>query len=100
MAVTYEWTVEEVDEHGDIQDVSFWDTPIQCLVHMRFAPSDGRHYEWGIKRQEFNSRSPFDNFTYAYIESHTLPEHFSDTAGNDATRVPARFHAALAKAVW
>ena len=97
MAVIYQWTVEEVDEDGDIQDVSFWDGPTDCLKQMRSPPPNGSHYEWGVRREQDGAFGI--DYTYAYVESQALPDCFVDSLGYDTTRVPKRIHALLSNAL-
>ena len=47
--VDYEWTVEEVDENGDIQDVNFW-PEAELASAQEFLQAAGPNYRIGLKR--------------------------------------------------
>lgn len=94
--VTYEWVVEEVDEHGDIQDTDCWDTAADALRAMQHSPEDGLHYEWGLVRDTWDAADPCDLVLrqWAYVTDDSLPH----TMDEGAT-VPKRFHAELSTAL-
>lgn len=50
--VTYEWTVEEIDQHGDIQDVDF-DDKLERMAE-RFRNFEPYSYTQGPKEIEVN----------------------------------------------
>lgn len=69
--VIYEWSIETVDEHGDIIDSSFWDElpkePLEenqrlCLV-----------------RNEGNETDGLTDRLWAYVVDGKLPEYFTDS---------------------
>jgi|TARA_R110000824_G_C14664366_1_gene618227 hypothetical protein len=78
MAVIYEWVIETIDEHGDIQDVDHADsfpsdvTPVEPWVSVDVA----------LRREDDDSL-----WSYAYVENGKLPEFFEH-----GQRVPKRFH--------
>jgi hypothetical protein len=48
--VDYEWTVEALDEHGDIQDVHFWDEA-ELSQALAFLASAGDAHRIGLLRR-------------------------------------------------
>ena len=90
--VTYEWDIEELDEHGDIENHIHQDklsayralpigNPSECLVLVR------DNWETGSR-------------AWAYVgEDGRLPEYLEDAHGHRVAKVPQRYHRELAKAL-
>jgi hypothetical protein len=92
MGVYYEWDIEEVDEHGDIQDHDFRDR----LKDFGVTPTIGERYHLVLVR---NTGDEYEGVVYrewAYAiksgDRWVLPEWFDGGA-----RVPKRFHEELAR---
>jgi arginine repressor len=85
--VEYEWDCEKVDrEEGDIVDHFFGESLEEVLGWVE-ADDDQHEYRIVLERVCGMNRS------WAYvIDDGTLPEYFADSAGNDTTKVPQRFH--------
>ena len=49
--VDYEWTVEEVDENGDIQDVNFW-PEAELASAQEFLQAAGPNYRIGLATRQ------------------------------------------------
>ena len=108
--VTYEWTVETVqNDGGDIIASAFFDTCASALRYMGQNLLDGDvRYEWGVMRDEFDCSGdgwtddgperPLIDRNWAYVSNGTLQEEFCDTAGKSYARVPKHLHEELAKA--
>lgn len=82
--VIYEWSVETVDENGDIIDSSFWDEkPTEPLE---------QNQKLCLIRNEGNEIDGVTDRLWAYVENGKLPEYFTDS--NDcivSIKVPKRF---------
>lgn len=91
--IIYEWDIETVDEHGDIQDHDHRDKLSEyhkddinkdtVLVLVRDRGND----EEGVLDRQWAYTTIVDG-------KHTLPTHFEDGRG---CKVPKRFHTELAK---
>ena len=79
--ITYEWTAEQIDEHGDIQDADHADKRRELDTDVRYTSVDV-----GVVRTYGNDDGVMGR-TWAYIEDGILPDHFCD-----GTIVPQRFH--------
>jgi hypothetical protein len=87
----YEWDIEVLDEHGDIEDHDFQDNypgtqddPEKNVVVLV------KSYARGLSGDEYSFF--IEDRTWAYIKDGELPEEFQD-----GTRVPQRFHKEVAK---
>lgn len=91
----YEWTVEELDEHGDIIDSHFYDK-------FPGVPDDGKHV--GLVRTTYATKhsqrgyleiKPGDRIarSWAYVENGRLSDTF-----DDGEPVPKRFTAEVSSA--
>lgn len=83
---TYEWVVESIDEHGDVQDLDFWDTYAEAR-RAAAGPGPGiARVEVGLVRSVWRDDGELLRRGYAYLDEGELPEAFDDGA-----RVPQRF---------
>ena len=89
----YEWAIEQVDEHGDINSVDHADTYAQAVERMKDAPDAGHHYELALTRCEGNDADGLKDRVYAYMVDGKLPECFEDSG----FKVPQRFHKEVTK---
>ena len=87
MTVYYEWDVEEVDQHGDIQDHNHSETYAEAKKFYAMPPGNpGMTSRIVLVRDDDKCRA------WAYMENGTLPEHFEDANGVEVAKVPKRFH--------
>lgn len=96
--IAYEWAIEETDdESGDKEDVHHADTYAEVLRAIARPPPPGFHYEVALTRRRYCKIDPEQliEVSYAYMDNGALPFEFED---GDMTRVPAKFHAEVAKA--
>lgn len=86
---TVEWTVETVDEFGDIIESEFLPTYFEAKGYTEMYPDidEGCHYEIGLIKYYAAPKIGTPDRTYAYIEDGALSEEF-----DDGTRVPAIYH--------
>lgn len=91
MTITYEWTVEETDEHGDIIDTAAWDTARDAYAHL--ARRDGELSLCLVRHVHDDAGNLVDR-QWAYLDGGELPEKFDGGA-----RVPKRYREELA-AAW
>lgn len=76
----YEWTVEEIDDNGDIVDSDFYD-------EFPGLPECGK--DIGVVCYDLGGRF------WAYVDDGELPQYFEDAFGRKGPKVPARFHSAI-----
>ncbi len=87
--IIYEWTVENIDEDGDIQDSHFADTITDVLL---MIDEDYPRNDIGLIRKEGNDADGVQEIYYAYLKDGKLPDVFTDSGGNDVgIKVPSRF---------
>ena len=94
--VIYEWLIEQVDEHGDIQDVDHRDTAAEMFAAMRRnEPDPGMHYEFGLVRDQYHHDDPGELVLrqWAYVEGGVLPAEMDEGA-----KVPKRLADEFARA--
>lgn len=93
--ITYEWTVEEIDEHGDITDCHFYDS---------FPGMPEAGMDIGLVRHVGNKLDGEIERHYAYIENGELGEFFMEHVYCERTgkmksyaiaKVPQRFFAEM-----
>jgi hypothetical protein len=96
--VRFEWVIETLDEHGDIEDVNHSDT-------FPGFPEDGLNiglvrdvYEWPENDPERKCDPDLASRSWAYIVDGKLPESFEYAGGGHAAKVPVKFHDEVAKA--
>lgn len=85
----YEWDLETVDGHGDIEDHSHSD-----LLAPLWKWREGKNLV--LVKDVFYDGS-LEERSWAYVKDGKLPENFSDAYGRNFGKVPARFHIELAK---
>lgn len=78
MTVAYEWDVELVDEHGDIENHDF-------LVSLTGLGTLTPNEMLVLVRDDAKGRS------WAYAEDGILPVKFEDAYGNETANVPQRY---------
>jgi hypothetical protein len=89
--VDYEWCCEQVHrETGDICDCYHADTMDEALSYAG-GIDDQYDYQIGLVRSQWDGDCVSHSWAYLYDDG-TLPEYFSDSDGNDTTKVPQRFH--------
>lgn len=96
MPTYYEWDVESVDEHGDIQDHDHCDTLKGYGV--TFKPSEvSKSQQLVLVRDVCDQFGSVEDRTWGYvdIESMTLPEYTKDALGCEGFKIPKKFHAEL-----
>lgn len=93
----YEWDVETVDAHGDIED---HDHTASCDKHCVEAALDktGRT-RLVLVRDDFNKEGEQVDRHWAYVIDGKLPEYFEDAYQRRTCKVPRQYHRELAKAM-
>jgi hypothetical protein len=107
MATAYEWLVEVLDQHGDIEDVRYQPSARDMLAEVASERAAGRECSCGVVRN-VGRRScdcparglacsdacwDLDSRSWAYIADDALPEEFDCGA-----KVPRRLHDELRRA--
>lgn len=96
MTIHYEWDVEEVDPHGDIQDHFHSGSFAQAkVVNDSPAIEEGYTSRIVLIRDDDNARTGCR--AWAYLKDGRLPEYFEDASGVEIARVPKRFHDEVSK---
>jgi hypothetical protein len=89
---SYEWVVEALEgEEDDIGNVSQWPTFAEAIQHAAYERGQGERIQIALVRDVHVEDCGLQDRQWAYLEDGKLPERFSDSAGNDASRVPKRF---------
>ena len=102
METIYEWDIETVDEHGDIQDHHHHDTLFSLLTTLRrWESTDGERYEVVLVRDVgSDAKGIVDRqWRYPFDLSSRLPNEgykFDDLDGG-GVRVPKKYVAEFAK---
>jgi hypothetical protein len=99
--VSYEWAIEESDEHGDIYSTDHAETLAEALTRKADLESFGDcapTVEIALVRHEGNQIDGEQVRFYAYLrDDGTLPAAFSSSGGSeDGPVVPQRFHKEVA----
>jgi len=99
----YEWDIEEIDEHGDINDHHHRDK-LSEFFELGFADDfaaalKGEGYQLVLVRDTLDSDGAVDLRSWAYVEDGKLPVFSGDGFGRCAAKVPQRFHRELAAAI-
>ena len=89
METSYEWSLETLDQYADVVDLDFSES-LADLMHGR-ALMEGQRLCL-LKRRGNDAKGERDR-GYAYVEDGVLDGEFDNGMG----KVPARFHAELAK---
>jgi hypothetical protein len=89
--IRIEWLVEEIDEHGEIIEVTHCDSYLQAR---RFAGlSDAPQVDIGLVRDRGNDTDGLINRQWAYIDADgKLPIRFEDSGGSEGALVPPGYH--------
>lgn len=83
--VFYEWSVETIDEFGDIEDSSFYDT-------IEEVPTLEDNQRLCLVRNEGNDDEGLTHRLWAYVKDGKLPEYFSDSNECEVGyKVPLKF---------
>ena len=95
--ITYEWIIEEVDEHGDIQNVTPYRRadymPIQTLRLLQSSSVC-------LVRNELDENENLKLRLWAYVKDRKLPEFFEDDSQKVTDiKVPQKFHDELKDAL-
>jgi len=93
----YEWDVETVDEHGDIEDHNHSDEINRHCVDA--AIDETGRTRLVLVRDEFNKDDELIDRQWAYVVDGTLPEYFEDAYQRPMSKVPQRYHRELAEAL-
>lgn len=97
MTVYYEWDVEEVDEHDDIQHHNHTTSYAAAKAIAASPDEPGMTCRIVLVRDDDNTRTGYRS--WAYLEDDgALPEYFEDAHGVERAKVPKRFHAEVDKA--
>lgn len=81
--IIYEWSLETIDEHGDIIDSDFSNSPFELIA---------ANQRMCLVRNEGNEVDGLTDRLWAYVVDGKLPEYFTDS--NDCEvgyRVPLKF---------
>lgn len=93
--VDYEWDVEVLDEHGDIEDHHFHVSAMDMVKEHTENPQS----DMVLVRSVGNNDDGVVDRLWAYVKDGKLPEYFEDSNRRDTGyRVPKRFHEELRKA--
>ena len=96
----YEWDIEDIDEHGDINDHHHRDKLsefFECGFADDFAAAlKGLGCQLVLVRDTLDSDGAVDLRSWAYVEDGKLPVFSHDGCGGRAAKVPQRFHRELA----
>ncbi|NVO13876.1 MAG: hypothetical protein HXX10_07555 [Rhodoplanes sp.] len=97
MPTCYEWDIEAVDAHGDIQDHDHSNQLDYDSAYLRKALArDGYHLV--LVRDVCDAGGSVEDRSWAYVDDNRLPELFDDLQGT-GKKVPKRFHVELAAAI-
>lgn len=97
MAVKYEWDVETLDEFGDILDHDHRDTFKEAIAAEKTTQGFSETTRICLVRDVWDEDNGIQDRQWAYLEEGKLPEYFEDTGGQEANRVPQKFHQEVAK---
>lgn len=89
MSVVYEWIVEGIDEHGDIQEVDHFES-----LEMALSAASDTGYIVARVCLVRDSGHRLQDRVWAYVDGRNVPETFSDSGGADTgIKVPKKFRA-------
>jgi hypothetical protein len=100
-AIFFEWDIETIDEHGDIQDHNFSD---ECpgIPEPGIPEEEGLRlvlvrdvFEWPSNDLQRKCDPDLTERLWAYVVDGKLPEFFEDCGKKTAVKVPVRFHKEL-----
>jgi hypothetical protein len=89
MSVSYEWIVEVIDDHGDIDDVRHHDSAIDMLADVASEHASGRTVNYGIVRDAFSGMG-IGCRSWAYVKDGKLPSMTVDAGEIEIASVPKR----------
>lgn len=95
MTVYYEWDVEEVDEHEDVQHHNHTSSYAEAKAIAATPDEAGMTSRIVLVRDDDSTRTGCR--AWAYMEDGELPEWFEDASGVEIAKVPKRFHAEVAR---
>jgi len=90
MMISYEWLVEEIDEHGDIQDVRHHESAIDMLADVAREQASGHIVNYGLVRDAFDKTGFNYGRSWAYVKNRELSSMTFDAAGIEIASVPKR----------
>lgn len=95
LKVSYDWTVEEIDQHGDIIDSQFFETFDSAFREFNASNMHGEtdHKDIGLVRYLGDEYEGVVEREYAYIKDGVLPE-----VMDGGSKVPQKFHKEYLKA--
>jgi len=96
----YEWDIESVDEHGDIQDHNFRDKLSEFEGKLRSEIPLAKHEKLVLVRDELDIDGGTIGRSWAYVENGQIEESFKDSGGGDVTPVPLRFIKELRQSIF
>lgn len=70
--VSYEWSIESLDEHGDIQDSNSYDSYIEATN----SAEDSEHFEIALVRRSVDDFNEGRDDGHAYITNGIMPVEF------------------------
>ena len=94
--LSYEWDVETTDEHGDVTDHRHSDRITNDCIGAALDTSGATRLV--LVRDKHTARGGLDR-SWAYVADGKLPEFFGNAYGDPETKVPQRYHKALARAL-
>lgn len=91
MSTSYEWDVEEIDEHGDIIDHNHHETAEEMVADYLSRPAGCA--EMVLVRDVFNDLHGLLDRKWAYVdqETMTLDEWCADCSGSGSKKTPKRY---------
>lgn len=90
--IAYEWTIEEIDEHGDIVDNDFRDDYASAASVAASMRLSGTKVEIGLVRNSINDRDEnIEDRQWAYLKDGKLPDRFQTSGGRDGAKVPKKY---------
>jgi hypothetical protein len=99
LKTTYEWIVEQIDEHDDIIDTNSHDSYEDAMSERLDVAHGAVRMDVGICRDVGNNEQGVVDRVWAYVRGGVLPEYFTDGTEIDgevaevSIKVPKRFHA-------
>lgn len=102
MTVSYEWTVEWIDEHDDIYNSDFcqklkgFKRYVDLKIQGKTDDEDTVRVDIGLVIDDANGNR---SWAYLWMDGDTLklPDHSEDSFGRPKRKIPKRFHDELAK---
>jgi hypothetical protein len=76
MNVHYEWVVEELDDHDDIIECHYWDTPSEAAKLRDELQAEGKRVDFGVCRRVGDNIDGEVDRQYAYLTVEGWPDAF------------------------